>query len=175
MRTLICYWSMRRNIVKEGGLYDLSLFYVTRSNQRFWLSDAPSIDSIYWLDKILSVACEQWFDPDGAVPVPGLRAVNVVGNYQVILFFITHTSHVFWILLLLARSWELKRPTMKIHIKLGYMTTMRLEGWYRLTTVRQHGGVKKIESIPLSELRCTEFTLHSRLDTLQRRHTMAEF
>lgn len=33
MRTLICYWSMRRNIVKEGGLYDLSLFYVTRSNQ----------------------------------------------------------------------------------------------------------------------------------------------
>ncbi|CAG7892611.1 unnamed protein product, partial [Brassica rapa] len=43
-----------------------------------------------------------------------------------------------------------------------------------LTTVRQHGGVKKIESIPLSELNPYVLSSLPRLYTLQRRHTMVE-
>ncbi|CAN6938800.1 hypothetical protein Bca4012_102149 [Brassica carinata] len=43
-----------------------------------------------------------------------------------------------------------------------------------LTTVRQHGGVKKIESIPLSELNPYVLSSLPRLDTQQRRHTMVE-
>ncbi|KAL0788042.1 hypothetical protein Bca101_004288 [Brassica carinata] len=43
-----------------------------------------------------------------------------------------------------------------------------------LTTVRQHGGVKKIKSIPLSEMNPYVLSSLARLDTLQRRHTMVE-
>lgn len=64
---------------------------------------------------------------------------------------------------------------MKIHIKLRVLILPSAsKADAGLTTVRQHGGVKKIESIPLSELNPYVLSSLPRLDTLQRRHTMVE-
>lgn len=71
--------------------------------------------------------------------------------------------------------WLIKRQSSFVNLKLfTHLTLYFTQADAGLTTVRQHGGVKKIESIPLSELNPYVLSSLPRLDTLQRRHTLVE-
>ncbi|KAL0747354.1 hypothetical protein Bca101_029356 [Brassica carinata] len=108
------YWSMRRNILKEGRLSDLSL------------CDVLATHNLYG-------------------PLFVGRGVLLCRKIVQLLALL---------------------------LELDHFAPLKADAG--LTTVRQHGGVKKIESIPLSELNPYVLSSLPRLDTLQRRHTMVE-
>lgn len=179
------YWSMRSPLSSmpqsifigsyfqkhpEGGrLSDLSLCDVTRSNQSFWLSKF----------KYISTTASHVF----------LRHFQVLATHNL---YGRHRSFVLWTrsagsasgarpFCSLEEAWctdywlDNSNDTMKIHIKLRVLILPSVsKADTGLTTVRQHGGVKKIESIPLSELNPYVLSSLPRLYTLQRRHTMVE-